>query len=210
MLSRLRSHLPHWRRALRRRRRLLALLALAVAVTAVLPSLLPPSARGVQVIVADEDLPAGTVLGPEHLRTVRTAEQLLPAEAPTAAEHVLGRATTHPVPAGAPLLDVFLSGEGQPSLPEGAVLMVVPIPDLLAPHLSPGTRVELLPADPALDSPGAITAQVVEAAPTTPSTVGLGGAGSGSTQILVAVDRASSGELAHALGAGTVMVAVIG
>lgn len=210
MLSRLRRHLPHWRRALRRRRRLLALLALAVAVTAVLPSLLPPSVQGVPVIVADDDLPAGTVLGPEHLRTVRTAAQLLPPEAPTTAEHVLGRATAHPVRAGTPLLDVLLSGEGQPSFPEGAVLMVVPIPDLLAAHLGPGTRIELLLADPTLDSPRGITAQVVDAGPTAASPAGLGGAGTGSNQILVAVDRSRSGELAHALGTGTVMVSVIG
>lgn len=210
MLSRLRHHLPHWRRALRRRRRLLALLALAVAITAVLPSVLPPSIQGVQVIVADEDLPVGTVLGPQHLRTVRTAADLVPAEAATSAERVLGRALTHPVPAGTPLLDPFLAGDGPPALPEGAVLMVVPVPDLLAPHLRPGTTIELLPIDPALDSPLAIAAQVIDAAPTAASTAALGGAGTGSTQILVAVDRSRSGELAHALGAGAVMVSVIG
>lgn len=210
MLSRFRLHLPHWRRALRRRRRLLALLALAVAVTAVLPSFLPPSIQGVQVIAADEDLPTGTVLGPEHLRTVRTAVQLAPAEAPSTAEQVLGRTTTHPVPAGTPLLDPFLSGDGQLDLPEGAALMVVPVPDLLAPHLSPGTDIELLTVGPSPDAVESITGQVVHAAPTAPSAVDLSGGGTGSTQILVAVDRSRSGELAHALGAGAVMVSVIG
>ncbi len=162
------------------------------------------------MIVADEDLPVGTVLGPEHLRTVRTAVELVPAEAPTSAEQVVGRAITHPVPAGTPLLDPFLAGDGQPALPDGAVLMVVPVPDLLAPHLSPGTTIELLPIDPALGSSQGISAQVLEAATTATSTAALGSAGTGSTQILVAVDRSRSGELAHALGAGAVMVSVIG
>lgn len=210
MLSRLRCHLPLWRRALRRRRRLLALLALAVAVTAVLPSLLPPSARGVEVIVANQDLPVGTVIGPEHLRTVRIAAQLLPVDAVTSPEHLLGRTTISPVSAGSPLLDVLLSGGGQPYLPDGAVLMVVPIPELLAPHLSPGTRIELLPTDAVTGTSGGIIAQVIEAAAPGPSTVDLGGSGTGSTQILVSVDRAHSGELAHALGAGNVLVSVIG
>lgn len=210
MVSRLRRHLPLWRRALRRRRRLLAVLAFAVAVTAVLPSLLPPSLQGVAVIVADDDLPAGTVLGPDHLRAVRTAAQLLPADAPTAPEQVLGRTTTSPVTAGTPLLDVLLSGDGPTVIPEGAVLMAVPVPELLAPHLNPGTRIELLPTDAFSETHGGITAQVVEAAAADSATVGLGSAGAGSTQILVAVDRSRSGELAHALAAGTVTVAMIG
>ncbi|WP_345078332.1 SAF domain-containing protein [Brachybacterium paraconglomeratum] len=210
MLSRFRHHLPHWRRVLRRRRRLLAVLALAVAVTAVLPSFLPPSAQGVRVIVANEDLPVGTVLGPEHLRTVRTAVQLVPAEAPTKAEDVLGRTTALPVPAGTPLLDPYLSADGQPALPKGAVLMVVPVPDLLAPHLSPGTDIELLVASTSQDARKSIAAQVVRSVPTTAPDAALSGSGTGSSQILVAVGRSRAGELAHALGAGTLMVAVIG
>ena len=110
MLTRLRSHLPAWRRALRRRRRVLAALVLAAIAATLLPTLLPPSVQGVEALVVTEDLPAGTELLPEHLRTVRVAEELVPAEAPNAPEEV-SVATAHPLPpAGAPLLRTMLAG----------------------------------------------------------------------------------------------------
>ena len=137
MLSRLRTHLPAWRRALRRRRRLLALLILAATLAALLPSLLPPSVRGVPAVVADQDLPAGTVLEAEHLRTVHVAEELLPVGAPSGPDEVIGQRTAHPLPAGAPLLPTALAAEEHPVLPAGMALMVVPVPGALAPHLSP-------------------------------------------------------------------------
>lgn len=210
MLSRLRTHLPAWRRALRRRRRLLALLILAATLAALLPSLLPPSVRGVPAVVADQDLPAGTVLEAEHLRTVHVAEELLPVGAPSGPDEVIGQRTAHPLPAGAPLLPTALAAEEHPVLPAGMALMVVPVPGALAPHLSPGTRVELFPTELASGAGAGITAQVMQGAESSAGAAVLGDGTGGMSEILVAVPRHDARELAHALSTGTISLAVIG
>src|SRR5699024_11824432 len=91
MFSRLRAHLPLWRRALRRRRRLLAVLALAALTASLLPSLLPPSSRGVEIVVADAELTPGTALSRADLRTARIAPELLPEGAAQQIEDVVGQ-----------------------------------------------------------------------------------------------------------------------
>jgi len=209
MLSRLRAHAPLWRRALRRRRRLLTALAIAMLLAALLPAMLPPSARGVEVVVSATPLDAGTVLTSDHLRTVRVAPELVPEGASHQADQVLGRTLRHPLPAGSPLWGVLLEDPGRPSIPHGSVLMIVPVADVLAPHLRPGTRIELLSTDPTRFAGAGIPAEVVEVIePGTPS-VELGG-GEGTHQALVTVRRDRSGEVAHALGVGGVVVSVIG
>src|SRR5690625_5639655 len=58
MLTRIRSQLPLWRRALRRRRRTLALLTGALLVAALLPSALPalvPAAAASTTVVRSEE-----------------------------------------------------------------------------------------------------------------------------------------------------------
>lgn len=210
MLLRLRSQLPLWRRALRRRRRLLALLALAVAVAALLPSVLPPSVRGTEVVVAREQIPAGTELAPEHLRTVRIADQLVPEDAPTGTQDLLGRTTAVPLVPGAPVLPAVLAGPQSVAVPAGSVLMVVPVAEVLLPHLRPGIELELLLPDPVSGHIGRVPAQVIEVAEDSQETDALGSGAAGTMAVLVAVERARAGELAHALGAATVEVAVIG
>lgn len=210
MLLRLRSQLPLWRRALRRRRRLLALLALAVAVAALLPSVLPPSVRGTEVVVAREQIPAGTELAPEHLRTVRIADQLVPEDAPTGTQDLLGRTTAVPLVPGAPVLPAVLAGPQSVAVPAGSVLMVVPVAEVLLPHLRPGIELELLLPDPVSGHIGRVPAQVIEVAEDAQETDALGSGAAGTMAVLVAVERARAGELAHALGAATVEVAVIG
>lgn len=210
MLLRLRSQLPLWRRALRRRRRLLALLALAVAVAALLPSVLPPSVRGTDVVVAREQLPAGTELAPEHLRTVRIADQLVPDGAPASSQELLGRTTVIPLGAGAPLLPPVLAGPQSVTTPAGSVLMVVPVAEVLLPHLRPGIELELLLPDPVSGSIGRVPAQVIEVTDGDQGPDALGSGAPGTMAVLVAVERPRAGELAHALGAATVEVAVIG
>lgn len=205
MLTRLRRQLPRWRRALRRRRRALTILALAVAAAVLLPTLLPPSVQGVEVVVADEDLAAGTLLAPEHLRTIRIAPELVPPETLTAPEEVLGRTVARPLGAGSPFLPGLLEEPITALVPEGSVLMAVPVPEALAPHLAPGTRIELLSTDPT--AVVRVPAQVVELAGTAAGTLGSAPA---TAQVLVVVDRSRAGEVAHALGTGSVMVSVIG
>lgn len=214
MLSRLRPQLPLWRRALRRRRHTLVVLALAAAAVLVLPALVPASVTGVDTVVAAADLPAGTVLAPEHLRTVRVAPALVPEDAARSTEELLGAETGVPIAAGQALLPSMLDAARAPTVPDGRALMAVPVPDVLTPHLAPGTRIELLTADPMTGTTARIPADVVE--------VITGGSDGGATsgfgtegparasQALVTVERGRAGEVAHALGAATVTIAVIG
>lgn len=209
MLSRLRAHVPLWRRALRRRRRLLTALVVAMLLAALLPTVLPPSARGVEVVVSAMPLDAGTVLASDHLRTVRVAPELVPEGTPHQADQILGRTLRHSLPAGSPLWDALLEDPGGPSIPDGSVLMIVPVPDVLSPHLRPGTRIELLSTDPTRFAGSSVPAEVVEVIAPGSSSVELGG-GEGTPQAVVTVRRDRSGEVAHALGVGGVVVSVIG
>ncbi|ASK66816.1 hypothetical protein CFK39_14485 [Brachybacterium avium] len=218
MLSRLRAHLPAWRRALRRRRRTLSVLAVMALTAALLPSLLPPSSRGVEVVVLDEELATGTVVTSAHLSTARIAEDLVPADAALDVEQVLGRTTRIPLSAGTPLLPGMLEASGTAAVPEGFVLMTVPVPRALVPHLPPGTRIELLPVGPTVDptadptafSSSGIAARVLEVVAPDPGVPALGSGSTGMAEALVTVERGQERELAHALGAGAVVVTVIG
>lgn len=209
MLSRLHHHLPLWRRALRRRRRLLAFLAVAVLTVALLPAVLPPSTRGADVLVADVAIPAGTVLEAEHLRTVHVSGQLLPEGAVSAADQVQGRTARVDITPGTPLLPDLLTSEDGPAVPEGTVLMALPVPDSLHAHLRPGTGIELIPADPAQPARSAIVAEVIEIVPSSDTAGGLGAPAS-AAEAVVAVPRERSSDVAHALVTGRVLVSVIG
>ncbi|MDN5821913.1 MAG: SAF domain-containing protein [Brachybacterium sp.] len=210
MLPRLRAHLPVWRRALRRRRRLLVALAVTALVAALLPSMLPPSARGVEVVVVDVALAPGTVLTPTHLSTARIAEDLVPAGAVLGIEQVLGRTTRIPLGAGAPLLPGMLEASGAAAVPEGSVLMTVPVPQSLVPHLPPGARIELVPMDPTASGSSGIPARVLEVVASDSLSPALGSGGTGTAEVLVTVEQGQARELAHALGFGAVVVTVIG
>src|SRR5699024_11401059 len=102
----IRSQLPLWRRALRRRRRTLALLTGALLVAALLPSalpaLVPAAAASTTVVVAAAELPIGTELEAEHLRTVRVAESLAPPRAVAGPDQLTGRRAMTQGPEGVP------------------------------------------------------------------------------------------------------------
>ncbi len=193
------------------------MLVLAATAAALLPMYLPPSTQGTTVLVAATDLPAGTVLTPEHLRAVEIAEELMPEGTASTADAVAGSTTALPLRAGTPLLPGMLREHSPSAVPEGSVLMLVPAPAALATHLGPGSRIELLTTDLATGSTGSLVAQVLAPAASAASTpqVSLGGPGadagpgSGAVQLLVAVDREDSRELAHALAGGTTTVSII-
>lgn len=209
MFTRFRLHAPAWRRALRRRRRLLLALAVTALVAAMLPSMMPPSAQGIEVVVVDAPVEEGTVLEASHLRTVRVAAELAPAGSALSPEEVVGRTTVVPLPAGTPLLPGMLEDESAARISEGQVAMVVPAPEALEPHLSPGVEVVLLVSDPTGLGGTAITASVLEVSAPSTSTAALGGS-TGVVEVLVAVGREESREVAHALRAGAATMAVIG
>lgn len=209
MLSRLRAHLPLWRRALRRRRRLLAALALAALLAALLPSLLPPSTRGVEVVVAGSSIAAGDVLAEKDLRTARVAPSLVPEDAPREMAEVIGRTARLPLSPGTPLLPGLLEESAGTVVPDGTALIVVPVPTALAPHLGPGSEVALLSTDPAAPSDEEVLARVVEIVPPGGGPSPLGG-GAGTTEALVAVDRSQADQVARGLGTGSILVTVVG
>lgn len=215
MLSRIRSQLPLWRRALRRRRRTLTVLAATLLVAALVPSalpaLLPGASRSVSVVVASTDLPAGTTLDSAHLETVRVAEDLVPPQTETSPEQLQGRSTAVAVPSGTPLLPGMLEGEVTGAVPEGAALIAISAPAVLGPHLSPGTMIEILSSTPEAGTTRSTRAQVVEVSPDDDeATAALGASSPSQTVLLVTVDAPGARDLAHAFHEGWMTITVIG
>ena len=173
------------------------------------PSLLPPSSRGVDTVVAAAELPAGTLLGPEDLRSVAVAPQLVPAGAVAQPEDLVGRTLRHPVGAGTALVPAMLEEPGAELIGAGRVLMAVPVPAVLLPHLRPGAEISLLPASSVEQAGAPIPARVVDMAADDQAASPLG-TGSGGPQVLVSVEASRSHELAHALTGGAVSISVIG
>lgn len=210
MLARLRSQLPGWRRALRRRRRLLALLTTALLATALLPLVLPPSVQGSEVLVSAVELPAGTVLAAEHLEVRRVAAELVPVGARADPEELLGRRTALGLPPGTPLLPGMLEGSRTAVVPDGTALMAVPVPPVLTARLGPGTRIEILAGDPLTGERTSIPARVVELSSVESGGALPGGSTGDDQEVLVAVPIGRTGDLAHAVGQGAVAIAILG
>lgn len=146
VLLRLRSAARHVRRAVLRRRRLLAALCALVAVLAGLRATAAPPATTVPVTVAAHDLGAGTLLGPDDVVTARFAPGTVPAG------HIrdpAGRQLAAPLRRGQPLTDTALLGEalvqGRPDLEA----LPVRLPDTaMAELLHVGDQVDVVAADP--------------------------------------------------------------
>lgn len=145
-MRRLAALLRSVRRAVLARRRLLAALLTAVAVAAGLQAATAPPPAEVPVLVAIRDLPSGTVLGADDLRTTGFAPGSVPSGA---VEVAAGRTLAAPLRAGEPVTDVRLVG---PALTEGYPgLAAVPVrlPDAgVADLLTVGDRVDLVATDP--------------------------------------------------------------
>lgn len=134
------------RRAVLRRRRLLAAVLTAIAVAAGLHAVAAPPPDTVAVLVAARDLPAGTELGSNDL--VETA--FAPGSAPDdVVADPAGRTLAAPLRRGEPVTDVRLVG---PQLTEGlSDLAATPVrlPDAgMVELLRVGDRIDLLAADP--------------------------------------------------------------
>lgn len=134
------------RRAVLRRRRPLAALLAAVAVAAGLQAVAAPPPPSVPVLVAGRDLPAGTRLRADDVRTAELEPALRPAGA---VDDPVGRVLAGPVRDGEPITDVRLVG---PDLTEGVpgrTAVPVRLPDAaMAALLEPGDRIDLVAADP--------------------------------------------------------------
>jgi Flp pilus assembly protein CpaB len=145
-----RSQLARRRRAVRRlvlsRRRPLAALLAAAAVVAGLHELRPPPPDVVAVLTAARDLPAGTTLHEQDLRSVDYASGTAPSGL---ASDAVGRVLAAPVRAGEPLTDVRLVGAALAAAYPGSVAIPVRLPDAgMAALLHAGDRIDLVAADP--------------------------------------------------------------
>ena len=162
------------RRAVLRRRRLIAGLLTAVAVAAGLQATTAEPPPQVAVLVAAHDLPAGTVLATDDVRRVAFA----PASVPEGvADDPSGRTLAAPMRAGEPVTDVRLVGPALTDGYPGLVAVPVRLPDAgMAGLLRVGDRIDLVSADPQGRSAETVAAGVpVLALPDTPTEVGATG-----------------------------------
>lgn len=160
------------RRAVLRRRRLLAAVLTAVAVASgVHAATAPPPAR-VRVPVAARDLPAGTVLEAEDLTEAGFAPGSVPAGVTRSAP---GRTLAAPLRRGEPVTDVRLVG---PALADGypdLVAVPVRLPDAgMAALLRVGDRIDLVGADPQGSGASVVAAGVPVLAVPAPEPAGSG------------------------------------
>jgi Flp pilus assembly protein CpaB len=145
-LTRLTRLLRPVRRAVLRRRRLLAAGLTAVAVGAGLHAAAPPPPDRVDLTVAARDLPAGSVLGAGDLTRAAVPPDAVPAGMVT---HPDGRTLAAPLRAGEPVTDVRLVGPTLATAYPGRDAVPVRLPDAgMAALLRVGDRIDLVAADP--------------------------------------------------------------
>ena len=168
------------RRAVSRRRGLLAAGLAAGSVAAALHVLAPGQPPGVPVLLAGRDLPAGTALVAADLRVTSVPSDLAPAGALTRIDDAVGRVLAAPLRRGEGLTDVRLAGAGLLDQAEvGLVAVPVRVADAASAALvTAGDRVDVLAAGSAPGSPAvarrvAVDAQVL-AVPTAVQDAGDG------------------------------------
>lgn len=196
MLSRATRLTGSLRRAVLRRRRLLAALLTGVAVAAGLRAVTAPPPATVSVLVAARDLPAGAELEADDLLAARFA----PGSAPDGvAADPTGRILAAPVRRGEPVTDVRLVG---PQLTEGlADLTATPVrlPDAgMVGLLHVGDRIDLVAADPRGEGAATVAADVPVLAIPSEQAGGPGTAGLPGRLVVVGVDPDDVGEVASA------------
>lgn len=182
------------RRAVLRRRRLLAALLSAMTVLAALRSVSPAPEPMVPVLVAARDLPSGTLVRAGDL--VEAA--YLPATAPDGlAGDVVGRTLAAPVRRGEPITDVRLVG---PALTEGyddLVAVPVRLPDAgSVALLAVGDRIDLVATDPSAGDARVIALAAPVLALPAPTDAGDGGLTG--RLVVVGASRAAAAAIAGA------------
>lgn len=148
------------RRLLLRRRRLLAVLLVAVAVLAALRALAPPEPPTAPLRVAAHDLPAGRVIADADLVEVRVPPSAVPHGVVAAPR---GRTLATAVRAGEPVTDVRLvGGDLAAAQPEDTRAAPVRLSDAgQAALLTPGDHIDLFATDPESGSTRPLASDVV-------------------------------------------------
>ncbi len=146
---RLRDRLASVRRALLRRRRLLAALCAVSAVAAGLRATAPPAPPTDPVLVAAHDLPAGAVIDDDDLRLIAIAPDQAPAGVLSEINEVVGAILAAPLRAGEAVTDVRLVGPGLVGSEPGTVALPVRVSDAAQVGLlDVGDEIDLLATDP--------------------------------------------------------------
>lgn len=146
------------RRAVLRRRRLLAAALLGVAVTAGLRAVAAPAPPVTAVLVAAHDLPAGAVVDAADLVESRMPPEAVPSAVladPT------GRTLAAPLRAGEPVTDVRVVGPGTAHGLDDVVAVPLRLPDAgSVALLTVGDRLDLHATEPRGESTGPVAVEV--------------------------------------------------
>lgn len=192
------------------RRALAGLLAAGALVLALRSP--PPAAdarpAAVPVVVAADDLPAGTVLGPAQLAVARLPAGAAPPGSMAAPDELIGRQLAGAVRAREPLTDVRLVGPGLTAgLPEGQVAAPVRLADLAVTGLvRTGDRVDVLATAPDAARAETVAARaLVLAAPEPPATPATS---EDAGLLVLAVDGATAARLAAVATTATLTVSL--
>jgi Flp pilus assembly protein CpaB len=141
-----RSWAVDFRRALRRHRRKLAILATLAAVLAGLTALAPPRPDTVSVVTAERELTGGTTVQAEDLETTELPPRAVPDGAWSDPSEVVGQKLAGPVPAGQVLTPAAMLRHRA----SGSTSVVAPLPladDRVSALLEAGDQVDVLAAD---------------------------------------------------------------
>lgn len=157
--DRLSRTLSRTRRAVLRRRRLLAALLTAVAVAAGLDAVARPPPETVTVLVAARDLPSGTEVTADDVQSA----EFLPGSTPSdLADDPVGRVLAAPLTAGEPVTDVRLVGAQLTEDLPGLTAVPVRLPDAgMVELLEVGDRIDLVAADPQAGGAQVVAADVL-------------------------------------------------
>jgi Flp pilus assembly protein CpaB len=141
-----RSWVVDFRRALRRHRRKLAILATLAAVLAGLTALAPPRPVTVSVLTAEHMLAGGTTVRAEDLDTTELPPGAVPDGAWSEPSEVVGQTLAGPVPAGQVLTPTALLRHRASA--SGSVVAPLPLADdRVTALLEAGDQVDVLAAD---------------------------------------------------------------
>ncbi|HCX85311.1 MAG TPA: hypothetical protein DHV14_09315 [Micrococcales bacterium] len=198
-----------WRSRLWRYRPLLVGALVATAILTLLPAVLPTPPETSAVVVAAADLPAGTRITPADVEIAEFPPALVPAGARASPADLVGSMLAHPAARGTPVLASQLAVDGWTGLSDGELAVPVHLADPAAADLLPdGATVHLVSATgegaSVLTSRARVLARIGAA-----STGGLlGGSGSPSDLLLVAVPSEAATLVLDASAGGTLTVAL--
>lgn len=197
-----RSWAVDFRRALRRHRRKLAILATLAAVLAGLTALAPPRPDTVSVVTAQRALTGGTAVRAEDLDRTELPPGAVPDGAWTDPAEVVGQTLAGPVPGGQVLTSEALLRHRA----TGSGMVVAPLPladDRVSALLEAGDQVDVLAADSQTGKTRVVASAIRVVTGAIPGADDAGGAGG---LVLVEVSQSTATALAAAAATGVLSV----